>query len=251
MAKRFTDTNKYKKPFVRGLQGAYKLLWDFLYHDCDHAGIWIVDFDIAQLYLGKDMMVNKEDALKYFNAGEIRVVELDGGCRWFIASFIEFQYGVLSENNRAHNGIILTLRKYNLIDDSLAVIKASKPLTSPLQGDKDMDKDMDKDKEGGMGEFKNLKIETDIEKKFNTFQSWILTNAPAVARMKEPITIQQYEKLGIDFAGHKSEFQETLLAMHNTKDLLKKYNSANLTLRNWIKRRLGDQPLNGKKQFVA
>ena len=51
MAKRFTDTNKYKKPFIRGLQGAYKLFWDYLYHDCDHAGIWIVDFEIAQTYL--------------------------------------------------------------------------------------------------------------------------------------------------------------------------------------------------------
>ena len=77
MAKRFTDTNKYKKPFIRGLQGAYKLLWDYLYHDCDHAGIWIVDFDIAQVYLGADMPVNRADALKFFNKDEVRIIEID------------------------------------------------------------------------------------------------------------------------------------------------------------------------------
>ena len=138
MAKRFTDTNKYKKPFIRGLQGAYKILWDYLYHDCDHAGIWIVDFEIAQLYIGNDMPVNKSDALKYFNTDEKRIIEIDNGHKWFIPSFIEFQYGELSEQNRAHNSVITILKKYNLN-------KKIKPLTSPLQGGKDKDKDKDMD----------------------------------------------------------------------------------------------------------
>jgi hypothetical protein len=139
MPKRFTDTNKYKKPFIRGLQGAYKLFWDYLYHDCDHAGIWIVDFEIAQLYLGQDMQINKEDALKYFNNGEQRIIEFDHGKKWFIKPFIEFQYGVLNPENRVHNSIILELTKYNF----------NKGLISSLQGckDKDMDKDMEKDKD--------------------------------------------------------------------------------------------------------
>lgn len=148
MAKRFTDTNKYKKPFIRGLQGAYKLLWDFLYHDCDHAGIWIVDFEIAQSYIGKDMPVNAKHALTYFNDEEIRIIEIDGGKKWFIPSFIEFQYGQLSEKNRAHVSVISILLKHQLIDSSLK-IKINKPHTSPLQGgkDKDMDKELDTEKE--------------------------------------------------------------------------------------------------------
>ena len=146
MAKRFTDTNKYKKPFIRGLQGAYKILWDYLYHECDHAGIWIVDFEIAQLYVGKDMPIDREDALKYFNEGEKRIVEIDDKQRWFIPSFIEFQYGELNEQNRAHNSVITILKKYNLI-------KPIRPLKAPKKGamdkdkDKDMVKDMDIDKE--------------------------------------------------------------------------------------------------------
>jgi hypothetical protein len=152
MAKRFTDSNKYKKTFIRGLQGAYKLLWDFLYHDCDHAGIWIVDFKIAQYYIGDDMPVNEIEAIKQFNNGEIRVVVIDDGKKWFVPSFIEFQYGKLSRTNKAHNNVILPLLKYNLIDENLNLIQFSlKGLISPLQGDKEkeMEKEMEKEKEEG------------------------------------------------------------------------------------------------------
>jgi hypothetical protein len=133
MGKRFTDTNKYKKPFIRGLQEAYKVLWDYLYHDCDHAGIWIVDFEVAQIYVGADLPINKKDALKYFNESEKRIVEIDCGNKWFIPSFIEFQYGELNEQNRAHNSVIKILK--------------NKGLLSSLQGAKDMDKDKVKELE--------------------------------------------------------------------------------------------------------
>jgi hypothetical protein len=151
MAKRFTDTNKYKKPFMRGLPGAYKLLWDFLYHDCDFAGIWIVDFEIAQSYVGKDMPIDRMKALRLFNSNdEIRVVELDMGKKWFIPSFIEFQYVELSRANRAHASVITTLTRFGLIDDDLK-LKTNKPHTSPFQGakekEKDKDKELDKEKE--------------------------------------------------------------------------------------------------------
>lgn len=109
MAKRFTDTEKYRKPFVRSLKGPYKLLWDYLYHDCDNAGIWIVDFEIAQIYLGADMKVNEKDALQIFNADQYRVHPFDGGKKWFIPSFIPFQYSKLGEKNPAHTKVISTL----------------------------------------------------------------------------------------------------------------------------------------------
>ena len=161
MAKRFTDTQKYHKPFIRGLQGAYKVLWDYLYHDCDHAGIWIVDFEIAQIYIGKDMPVNKSDALKFFNSGEKRIVEINKGTKWFIPSFIEFQYGELNPENRAHKSVINILKKYNLYSDS-------KGLISSLQGakdkDKDKDKEMDKDKD------KEKKFVSDLENSEDMFE---------------------------------------------------------------------------------
>lgn len=137
MAKRFTDTDKWKKPFIRGLQGAYKLLWFYICDDCDHAGIWQVDIEVAQLRIGEP--IYEQSALIFF--GE-KIIPIDGGKKWFIPSFIEFQYpSGLNPQNKAHGGTIQILKKYNLIDEEF------KPLTSPLQGAKDKEMVMDKDKE--------------------------------------------------------------------------------------------------------
>lgn len=144
MARRFTDTEKWKKPFIRGLQGAYKLLWLYICDDCDHAGIWQVDIDVAKIRIGED--VNTNDALIAFGD---KVVSFDNGTKWFIPSFLEFQYpSGLNPSNNAHGGVIRILDKYNLMKN--------KPLISPLQESKDKDMDkykdmvMDKDKEEGL-----------------------------------------------------------------------------------------------------
>jgi hypothetical protein len=137
MAKRFTDTEKWKKPFIRGLQGPYKLLWLYICDDCDHAGIWQVDMDVAQIRIGEEINLNQ--AIKSF---EDKIIIFDKGNKWFIPSFVEFQYpSGLNPENRSHNSVIILLDKYNL---------RNKPLISPLEGCMDMDKDMvmvmDKDK---------------------------------------------------------------------------------------------------------
>ena len=59
MAKRFTDTEKWKKPFIRGLEGAYKLLWLYICDDCDHAGIWQVDLEVASIRIGEPLCLPK------------------------------------------------------------------------------------------------------------------------------------------------------------------------------------------------
>lgn len=151
MAKRFTDTEKYKKAFVRSLPGPYKLLWDYLYHDCDHAGVWHKDFDVAQIRIGKDMQIAEEEALRLFNEGEERVRILRGGEKWFVIPFIEFQYGVLNPQNRLHGSVLSVLKRHGIEN----LVKA---LGSPFQGaskgakDKDKDKEQVEVKDGGVGE---------------------------------------------------------------------------------------------------
>jgi hypothetical protein len=137
MAKRFTDTNKWKKSFIKNLSPDYKLFWLYLLDECDHAGIWHVEIEVAEARLG--IKINESEALCFLNEN---VIKFDGGEKWFIPHFIEFQYGELNPENRAHKSVIDQLIKYKLI-------KENKGLTSPLQGamDKDKDKDMDKDKE--------------------------------------------------------------------------------------------------------
>lgn len=127
--KRFTDTEKYKKQFMRSLPGAYKLFWDYLYHDCNHAGIWHVDFEVAQIYLGQDMIIHPETALRLFNETEQRIEVLANGKKWFIRTFIEFQYRVKPEQlnpaSQVHASILASLLKEGLrvgdrVDHSLA-----------------------------------------------------------------------------------------------------------------------------------
>lgn len=73
---------------------------------------------------------------------------------------------------------------------------------------------------------------------FIEFQRWIEENAPRVAKMKEPFTEAQFIALRADFDAQFS--CDLLKSMHNYEPLLTKNRSANLTFRNWAKRRKQD-----------
>lgn len=139
MAKRMTDTDKWKKPFIKGLDTPCKLLWVYLLDECNHAGIWQVEFEIAELRIGEKY--NPDEVLKLFND---HIVVFSNGEKWFIPDFINFQYGKLNEKNKPHNSVIQVLKKYNLLKKDML-------LESPLEGakDKEQDKVIDivKDKE--------------------------------------------------------------------------------------------------------
>jgi hypothetical protein len=198
MAKRFTDTEKWKKPFIRGLQGAYKLLWLYICDDCDHAGIWQVDIEVAAIRIGEK--IDSKEAIKSFDE---KIIIFDKGNKWFIPSFLEFQYpSGLNPDNRAHNSVIILLEKYNLR------ISNNKPLISPSEGSMDMDmvKDMDKDMVKG-------------EKK---------------VKFKENILLTQKEHLQLiaEFGENVNDFYEYLSAYKVEKSY--KTKSDYLTIKRWV-----------------
>jgi hypothetical protein len=80
--------------------------------------------------------------------------------------------------------------------------------------------------------------------KNNKITIWLDKNCPTVQKMKEPITYEQAEKLLNDFPTDKEKaiLADTFLAMENHSQLLKKYKSANLTVRNWVKNRFDSEP---------
>lgn len=138
IAKRLSDTQRFEKAFYKSLPGPYKLLWDYLCANCDNAGIWIRDFEVAQIRVGKDMPITERLAIELFKG---RIVVFDNGNKWFVPSFIEFQYDCTAEElkttNNAHLSVIKKLKKEGLI---------GVPKRGALDKEKDKDIDMDKDK---------------------------------------------------------------------------------------------------------
>lgn len=141
MAKRLTDTDKWKKTFVKSLPAEYKIFWMYLLDDCDIAGIWQVDFEVAELRLG--IKLSEEKALRFYKD---KVVVFDNGTKWFVQDFISFQYGNLTEKNKMFNPVMSILNKYKE-----EIEKSNMGHLSSIYGGKDKDKDKVKDTNGGMG----------------------------------------------------------------------------------------------------
>ena len=132
MAKRMTDTDKWKKRFLRELKPQHKLLWFYILDDCNHAGIWDVDIEVASIRIGETLVYDMLPQ-EFLNKIEI----FDNGDKWFIPDFIEFQYGELNPNSNVHKSVIALLDKYNL----QGYLKGSQALPEGVQ-DKDKDKDI-------------------------------------------------------------------------------------------------------------
>jgi hypothetical protein len=131
-----TDTDKWKKRFLRELKPQHKLLWFYILDDCNHAGIWEVDIEVASIRVGEELIY---DMLP--QAFLDKIVIFDNGDKWFIPEFIDFQYGELNPNSNVHKSVIALLDKYNLE----GYLKGSQGVQSTLK-DKDKDKDIVKAK---------------------------------------------------------------------------------------------------------
>ena len=90
------------------------LLWLYILDDCNHAGIWEVDLEVASIRIGETLKfdIPAEDMLPQSFLDKI--VIFDNGDKWFIPEFIDFQYGELNPNSNVHKSVILLLQKYNL-----------------------------------------------------------------------------------------------------------------------------------------
>ena len=134
MAKRFTDNEKWKKRFFKSLSTVNKLFFLYILDECDNAGVWHVEIDIAEKRIGEMIDVNlaKKELGKH-------IYEFDSGEKWFIPFFIDFQYGTLNPSVNAHKSVIDKLEKRKLT-------KKYEQFINCLSRDMDKDKDMVKDK---------------------------------------------------------------------------------------------------------
>lgn len=144
MAKRFTDSEKWKDPFFEELTKDLKLAWLYLLDDCDHAGIW--KKSIKRLNFSLDTNFTEKDLLEAFKE---RIIVLNSD-KWFIPKFITFQYGndFIKSKQKAVISAVKILNENNLIKElDNGLLTLSIPLINPMDTlmDTDTDTVMDKD----------------------------------------------------------------------------------------------------------
>lgn len=144
------------------------------------------------------------------------------------------------------NGLtVLSLTNYDKFNGRQQRVRQKKPLYNDVaEGE-----DSTEDKEGTVKGHRRDKTNNENKEednviapvysqedkdKFKAFEEWILKNTPKVAKMKEPFTIGQHVKIRNNLP--KEQVKDLLFAMHNHGPLLKKNDSAYLTILNWAKR---------------
>ena len=133
MAKRFTDTMKWNEDWYLDLSLIDKLFWIYICDNCDHAGIFKPNKRMFELLIGGEIDVQK--FLNTVNQDKARICVLGNG-RWFLAGFIEFQYGnKLNPNNRVHKSILNILNDNDL---NLEVFDTKVRLDAPTKDSKNI-----------------------------------------------------------------------------------------------------------------
>lgn len=143
MAKRFTDTEKWRDEWWGSLSNDYRMIWLYLVDSCSIAGIWKKDF--RGLNFNCNTKIEEKEFLEVFGS---RII--DRGNFVFIPKFLRFQCPKgLNSNKPAIISIIKELQLNNLIEivhqslgNDFLIIKDK---------DKGTDKGKGKDKDKGTG----------------------------------------------------------------------------------------------------
>lgn len=137
MAKRFTETNKWDKPWFRKLGSQGRDIWNWLHDRCEAAGIWEIDLDRMSFELGFEITLPKVlEVMK--GAKEI------GDNKLFFPGFIQFQYGHLSDDCKPHQPIIRRLKSLNLWKGYVKGLQTLEEKEKEKETEKDKEKDPQK-----------------------------------------------------------------------------------------------------------
>lgn len=94
MAKRFTDTKKWNDEWFISLNNDYRIIWQWLLDNCNHAGICKRSMTLLNM-MCKTKITEKQLIQKM----EGRVIK--NGNNWFIPKFLKFQYSTLQSKKPA------------------------------------------------------------------------------------------------------------------------------------------------------
>lgn len=144
--KRFTETTKWFDPWFMDLSVKHKLFWYYICDQCDGAGIWEPNIKLAQMLIGEP--VELVEVLRVFRG---RIEQLPNGKFW-VKTFVEFQYGVLSPDCKPHLPVIKRLENLGL--RKRVSIPFPKGLDTLQEKEKEKEKVQEKEKGSAEGKQK-------------------------------------------------------------------------------------------------
>ena len=138
MAKRLTDTNKWNDDWFLSLDNDYRIIWQWLLDNCNHAGICKRSMKLLNMMCNTSI-TEDEMVEKMYD----RVVIV--GNNWFIPKFLKFQYSNLHSNKPVIVSVVKEIENNDLYDyipqsfgNDYLIVKSKS---------KDKSKDIDKDKD--------------------------------------------------------------------------------------------------------
>ncbi len=110
MAKRFSDTDIWKKSWFRKLTPTQKTALRYILDTCDTVGVWEPDFEHAEFCIGGP--VDWNGLVENCNKN----LEILPNDKWWVVDFCFFQYGPLMGESRPHQSYMKLLEKHGLLD---------------------------------------------------------------------------------------------------------------------------------------
>jgi hypothetical protein len=193
MARRFTDTEKWRDEWWGSLPNDYRMIWLYLVDSCSIAGIWKKDF--RGLNFNCNTKITEKEFLDVFGT---RVI--DRGNFFFIPKFIRFQCPKgLSSNKPAVVSIVKELTENNLIQ-----------IVSELFGnDYLIIKGKGKGKDKGKGEGKGMVKTNPDDPDFEDYENWIVD----ILNMNDYMFHDKIKNVGIQVNGHLKEYTTSYIGL--------------------------------------
>lgn len=143
MAKRFTDSQKWNDDWYISLSNNYKVVWQWLLDNCNHAGVCKRSMSLLNLMCRTNIL--EKDLVKIM---EGRIIIINNN--WFIPKYLKFQYSTLLSSKPAVISAVKELFSSDcvkLIPESFGndYLIISKSFSNHYAIVKDKDKDKDKD----------------------------------------------------------------------------------------------------------
>jgi len=142
MAKRFTDTDKWNDEWYLSLSNDYRIVWQWLLDNCDHAGIikrgvWMLNTCCRTTITEQDLLTVFKDRIYLYDTF------------YFIPKFVKFQYETGLNSDKPVIKSVRKLLQSKRLDILVNELYGNDYITvnEPLDNRSIMIKDKDKDKE--------------------------------------------------------------------------------------------------------